>query len=234
MNAFRDAKTMAKILRNQLEGHDLRLSHSQCLEIVARQLGHTDWNTAAAANTRGAMTPMQLSLGWQVAGAKAMDYAIRIDPDRTGAPVAIRSLDDTGTRQGFFALLRSDDIGRFRGERLCLSADLSCAHASGQVSLWMRIDGAAGRNIRFDDVARRSTEGALSETQGWVWREIVLDVPEQAETIHYGIYLRGEGQCWARGFDVRPVARTVPVTSGGLTALKQVMNLDHMERSLTV
>ena len=43
-----DAKAMAKRLRTALAARDITLSHSETLELVAAQLGHADWNTAAA------------------------------------------------------------------------------------------------------------------------------------------------------------------------------------------
>ena len=49
MRDFRDAKTMAKTLRAELNRHGLaEVTHSQSLEIVARQFGFDDWNIMAA------------------------------------------------------------------------------------------------------------------------------------------------------------------------------------------
>jgi catechol 2,3-dioxygenase-like lactoylglutathione lyase family enzyme len=49
MRDFRDAKSMAKTLRAELERHGLDgPTHSQSLEIVARQFGFADWNVLAA------------------------------------------------------------------------------------------------------------------------------------------------------------------------------------------
>jgi hypothetical protein len=44
----KNAKTMAKSLRNSLVNRNVSLSHSTCLEIVARQFGFADWNTLSA------------------------------------------------------------------------------------------------------------------------------------------------------------------------------------------
>lgn len=41
-------KSMAKELRASLAAQDIYLAHSACLEIVARQLGHDNWNTLKA------------------------------------------------------------------------------------------------------------------------------------------------------------------------------------------
>jgi catechol 2,3-dioxygenase-like lactoylglutathione lyase family enzyme len=49
MRDFRDAKTMAKTLRAELSRLGLdEVTHSQSLEIVARQFGFDDWNILAA------------------------------------------------------------------------------------------------------------------------------------------------------------------------------------------
>ena len=44
----KNAKTMAKALRLSLVNRNVSLSHSTCLEIVARQMGFADWNTLSA------------------------------------------------------------------------------------------------------------------------------------------------------------------------------------------
>lgn len=51
MRSFRDAKdlkAMAKTLREELAAASHAITHSQALELVARQLGLADWNTLAA------------------------------------------------------------------------------------------------------------------------------------------------------------------------------------------
>jgi catechol 2,3-dioxygenase-like lactoylglutathione lyase family enzyme len=49
MRTFRDAKAMAKALRTEAhERHQVELSHSEALEIVARQFGFDNWNVLSA------------------------------------------------------------------------------------------------------------------------------------------------------------------------------------------
>jgi uncharacterized glyoxalase superfamily protein PhnB len=48
MRTFRDAKAMAKSLRNALGQKQIDLSHSECLEIVAQQFALENWNVLAA------------------------------------------------------------------------------------------------------------------------------------------------------------------------------------------
>jgi hypothetical protein len=48
MRTYKDAKAMAKSLRESLAARSVLLSHSECLEIVATQSGFADWNTLSA------------------------------------------------------------------------------------------------------------------------------------------------------------------------------------------
>ena len=49
MRDFRDAKAMARTLREALAAKGVTMSNSQALELVAKMLGERDWNTLAAA-----------------------------------------------------------------------------------------------------------------------------------------------------------------------------------------
>ncbi len=48
MRDFRDAKAMAKAMREELAEKGLAISHSEALEIVARQFGLANWNILSA------------------------------------------------------------------------------------------------------------------------------------------------------------------------------------------
>jgi hypothetical protein len=48
MRTYKEAKAMAKSLRESLTARNVLLSHSECLEIVARLAGFADWNTLSA------------------------------------------------------------------------------------------------------------------------------------------------------------------------------------------
>lgn len=48
MRDFRDAKAMAKTLRDSLGAKAVSITHSESLELVSRMLGAADWNTLSA------------------------------------------------------------------------------------------------------------------------------------------------------------------------------------------
>jgi catechol 2,3-dioxygenase-like lactoylglutathione lyase family enzyme len=48
-----DGKKMARALREALAASSVAVTHSQALELVARMLGHADWNTMSATEGQG-------------------------------------------------------------------------------------------------------------------------------------------------------------------------------------
>ncbi len=48
MRTYKDGRAMARVLREAMAAKNVALSHSACLEIIARQFGFKDWNTLAA------------------------------------------------------------------------------------------------------------------------------------------------------------------------------------------
>ena len=48
MRIYQDTKAMARSLRASMAARSVVLSHSECLEIVAKQFGFVDWNTLSA------------------------------------------------------------------------------------------------------------------------------------------------------------------------------------------
>lgn len=53
MRDYRDAKAMARTMREALAARDVTLTHSEALEIVARQFAMANWNVLSAAIDAG-------------------------------------------------------------------------------------------------------------------------------------------------------------------------------------
>ena len=48
MRDFRDAKGMARTLRDALKAKAVQTTHSECLELIAKAFGYDNWNILAA------------------------------------------------------------------------------------------------------------------------------------------------------------------------------------------
>jgi hypothetical protein len=224
-----DSKHMAKALRLALAGRGQEISHSDALELVARQFGFANWNMLSARIDAAQLKPLELPSGWHVAhGTNEGNYRLGIDPKAPGTAL-IESRPDRSDAIDRAAgetavLMQSILADPYRGGRLKLTAELRTEDAE-TATIWMRVDPIEGRYLRFDNLMRRS-DGPLRGSNGWVERQIVLDVPEAAVTIHYGFFLRGSGKVWARRFSLEAVGLDVATTEPGPRYLSRPTNLD--------
>ncbi len=227
MHTPRDPKAMAKSLRQALAERRVDISHSDSLECVARQLGWRDWNTLAAQLDRPALT---LPEGWTIGGTHRDDYDMGVDPAEGCAliryRIALVEPMPANLRSGYGALEQNFRAEDYRGKRLALGAQLKAQEVTGAAALWMRIDGERGRMLAFDTMDGRTSEGPLVGTVGWQERSIVMDVPPEAQSIHFGFFLRGSGSAWARRFRFDEVGASRPVTDHAVPRRSAPTNLD--------
>ena len=225
MHTFMDAKLMAKLLRQGLSERGIDISHSDSLELVARQFGLANWNILSAkieANSEGDIIPQN----WIRTGQSPQRYRVGVDRGERSAWIQSRpELDPETTDADFCTLMQSIDASAYRTRRLRLSAELKAADVEGGVTIWLRVDGVAG-SIRFENLEGFSKEGPVSGTANWTHREIILDVPEEARTVNYGFFLKGRGKGSARAFALDEVSAETPLTTRAGRGLQRPTNLD--------
>lgn len=147
--------------------------------------------------------------GWVLAGDKPTEYAVSIDATaHTGKRAA--QLACVATKpSGFGTLMQRFDATKYRGKRLRLTAYAKTLDVSGWAGLWMRIDGPSGPSLAFDNMQDRPIRG----TTDWAPYSVVLDVPDRAQAIAFGVLLNGAGSTWVDDFDFEVVGPAV-ATSG--------------------
>ncbi|MDR7220192.1 hypothetical protein [Aminobacter aminovorans] len=121
--------------------------------------------------------------------------------------------------------MQSIQADEHRGRRVRLSAVLKADDADAG-SIWMRVDKSEGEVLQFDNMMTRETDGALKGSTGWLERSIVLDVPAEASSIHYGLLLQGYGRISAQSFRVEAVDENVSPTPRRRNHLPRPTNLD--------
>lgn len=214
MHSFIDSKLMAKALRQALVERGVTVSHSDALELVARQFGFANWNMLAARIEESARPPLPLPEGWIVSHPDPEVHRIGLDPHQPGVAL-VESLPGVEPPPGQTGvLMQSISADAWRGQVLRLSAELQ-TEAAGSGSLWMRIDLEGGRVLRFDNMLGDG-ERALRGDAGWREASIVLDVPKDAASIHFGLLLVGKGKLRARHIRLEPVDGDTPITGRSL------------------
>lgn len=75
MRDYRDAKTMARTMREALAARDIPITHSEALEIVAQQFGLASWNVLAAKIAAAAAAPQEIAFEQAVPIVRIFDVA---------------------------------------------------------------------------------------------------------------------------------------------------------------
>ena len=146
--------------------------------------------------------------GWWENGSAEEKYVVGTDATQgRPAPSAyVKSIAETTNTFG--GMMQSCDAAAFRGKRVRFSGLLKTQDAASGACLWVRVDGADGKSLAFDNMQRHPVIG----TKDWTPAEIVLDVPEAGATLHFGFFLMDTGQAWVSALAFEEVGRDVAVT----------------------
>ena len=159
--------------------------------------------------------------GWLLAGSAPQSYDTGVDQQVTfsSQPSAyLKSVAPVST-QGFGTLMQSFRPDDYRGKRVRFSAQVKSDSIGAWAGLWMRID-EGQQFAAFDNMQDRPIQG----TTDWTPYSVVLDVPQGATGISFGILLAGTGTVWMSGVKLEAVDTQTPVT--GITSPAEPMNLD--------
>lgn len=113
---------------------------------------------------------------------------------------------------------RVTDDARYRGKRVRVSAWLKASgieavsnpqypNAEGEGGMWLGV-GSSRRGMRTDRMPDRAIKGSTD----WVYRDFVVDIPEDNDLIQVGYWMQGKGQIWMRDVSVEEVPTTVAVS----------------------
>ncbi|NUP53528.1 MAG: hypothetical protein HOW97_40335 [Catenulispora sp.] len=183
---------------------------------------------AVSAEPAPALAPLP---GWFMAGSTpaAYEFGLAADPNPAGLPVArLRAraqAEDRLDAASFGTMMQRVSAHSYRGTRLRL-AGLIRTFAVDWAALWLRVDGPSGM-LAFDNMRHRAPQG----TTDWAEAEIVLDVPEQATTVNFGLVLAGPGAAEVTGLGLAIVDETVSLTGPGAVVIPDSpQNLDFVAR----
>ena len=166
--------------------------------------------TQALAHVRVGERLDPLPPAWHLTGSHARDYELGLLPGaiRDGHRVAqLRLRPDVAQPSGFGALMQSITASRYLSRRIRFSALLRAREVTGWAGLWLRVDGAGGP-LLLDNMQNRPVRG----TTDWIEGSIVLEVAEDAESLHFGMLLRGDGAVDLARPRFEEAAAAIPVT----------------------
>lgn len=152
--------------------------------------------------------------GWFLAGSGPVHFNVELDPEvKHGgrASARLRSVDDP--MNTFGTLMQSIRADEYLGRRVRLSAFVRTNGVSDWAGLWLRVDQRSGVQT-LDNMQNRPIRG----TTEWAEHHVVLDVPPDAASLHYGVLQSGPGTTWLDDVRLAIVDSTVPTTIAGSLA----------------
>lgn len=146
--------------------------------------------------------------GWLLTGSHPESYTIKVDDEifHTGTKSGYLGSTTAGVGQ-FGTLMQSFLATDWLGKRIKLSCYIKTNNAT-RCGAWCRIDDKDDAVLQFDNMDNRPITG----TTDWNYYTIVLDVPMDAASIHFGVLLIGSGEVWLDGVQFIEVDRNVPTT----------------------
>ncbi|MCK1996928.1 AraC family transcriptional regulator [Psychrobacillus psychrodurans] len=148
--------------------------------------------------------------GWVLSGSNPEGYEMRTDSH----------VFHSGTKSGYLAsrlpiaegqfgtMMQSFSAKQWQGKRIKLSCFIKTEEVI-KCGAWCRIDNHVGDMLQFDNMDNRAIHG----TTDWNYYAIVLDVPEESASIHFGILLIGSGKVWTDSFKFEGVSLDIPSTN---------------------
>jgi hypothetical protein len=150
--------------------------------------------------------------GWWKNGSAPAAYDVGIDstqPYKKPVSVYVKSLDPKASEGKFGGMMQMCRAESFRGKRLKFTGHVKTSDVVGTANLWFRVDGDSEKCLAFDNMDNRPIKG----TTDWKEYSVVLDVPESAEALAYGIFISGAGTAWLNDVQLMEVGSDVKSTN---------------------
>jgi len=165
-----------------------------------------------------------LPAGWFKAGSHPAEYDMGLDETvrRDGGKSSATVKSTAANPQGFGTLMQMSGPGEYRGKRVRLAGFVRSDKVTQWAGLWFRVDGPNNTTLAFDNMEQRAIKG----TTDWTRCEIVLDVPNEAQRLAFGVLLAGGGQVWMDDLRFEVVPTTVKTTGQGMVELPAPTNLN--------
>ena len=155
--------------------------------------------------------------GWFIAGTTEDKdkYIIGVEKGagqdgKNGATIKV--IEKNITRDGFGNLMQNFLPDKFLNKRVRMSGYMKSKDADW-ASFWFRVDqNGSSKSLAFDNMIDGKEKRPIKGTTDWKKYEIVLDVPEKASNIAFGVMLGTNGQVWFDNLKFEIVDNSVPTT----------------------
>lgn len=177
--------------------------------------------------TFGFIQSDKIPLGWFKSGDKPGSYKIGIDQvvfQHGKKSAFIESIE--GNIAGFGTLMQSCNPKDFLGMKIKMTGYIKAENVSDWAGMWLRVDSKNDhKTLSFDNMQDRPIRG----TSNWIKCEIVVDVPEESGSLHFGALISGPGKIWFDNISFEIVDKPASQISKESNTKPNELNLDFEE-----
>lgn len=131
--------------------------------------------------------------GWQKAGTAPNEFTVGTDEIITfDGSKSVFIEGNNSEEKGHVSLTQVSGVEEYLGQRVKLTFNIKSNDVAGWAGGWFRVDGAPREILAFDNMGNRP----IKKTTDWTEYSIVLDVPNNAKQMLYGVLLKGTGKVW--------------------------------------
>ena len=156
-----------------------------------------------------ALPPEPAPEGWNVSGNPQLGIRAGLDVNSARTGTSSGHITTTGAGSATITQLikPTDYVGKRVRFAAYVRAQFGAPSNNAAAALWMRVDGDKGI-LAFDNMSDR----AVRQSAGWARLEVVLDVPEGARGISFGMLFGGPGEAWIDDATFEAVGTDVATT----------------------
>src|SRR5436190_1556066 len=116
--------------------------------------------TVLASMTVFAVSSEETPKGWFHAGNRPKDYEMSVDREVVhGGKASAHVKSIAAQTSGFGTLMQTFKAEGFQGKRVRMSGFTRAREVADWAGLWMRVDGAKGKPLAFDNMQQRPIKG---------------------------------------------------------------------------
>ena len=159
---------------------------------------------------------------WGLRGSAPWDYVVTLDRNIRTSGSASALISAQRESGGYATMFQTSSATPVRGRRVEFSADIRTRGATEGANLLLRAEDASGKTVAFDNMQssygadRRSdrfvNRGVMGNAE-WSTQRVVVDIPESARVITYGVSLFGEGKAWIDNARIEVVTTDTATTA---------------------
>ena len=159
------------------------------------------------------MNSLRVPDGWYASGSHPSHYDIGVDPEtKWEGQLTVCVMSKRGDAPGAGALRQSILAESFHGQRVRFSACVRAVNVAEHAGLYLLLNGHGRTRVNViasDTMEHRQIRGSAD----WTHYSLVVDVPKDGASLHYGLALHGPGGVWMSDVKFEAVSNDVPVTA---------------------